>query len=75
MRIFAGKVVNGHIEVPPDEFQEGEVVAVVASDEDGPVVLTPEEDQRITEAIEAIARGDYVDGDEFIRQLKQRHAG
>jgi hypothetical protein len=36
------------------------------------VVLTPEEKAELEESFDEIARGEYVDGDEFLRELKRR---
>ena len=72
MKLITGKVVDGRIEFPPGEIEEGATVGIVAFDDDEPVVLTESEEQQITEALEAIARGEYVDGDEFLAQLKAR---
>ena len=73
MKVITGKVVNGKVELPPGAVAEGSSVAVVASDESDPVVLSPAEEQELTEAMEAIARGEFVDGDELLERLKSRH--
>jgi hypothetical protein len=40
---------------------------------DGPeIVLTPEEEAELEESFGEIDRGEYVDGDEFLRELKRR---
>ncbi len=73
MKVITGKVVNGKVELPSGAVAEGSSVAVVATDESEPVVLTPADERELTEAIEAIARGEYVDGDELLERLKTRH--
>jgi len=73
MKVITGKVVNGRVELPPGEIAEGATVAVVTSDDSEPIVLTPEQEQALTEAMEAIARGEFVDGDELLARLKARH--
>lgn len=73
MKVVTGKVVNGKVELPPGAIPEGATVAVVTSDDSDPVALTKEEEQELTEAMEAIARGEYVDGDELLARLKARH--
>lgn len=72
MKVITGKVVNGRVELPPGEVAEGATVAVVTSDDSDPVELSAEEEQELTEAIEAIARGEYIDGDELLARLKAR---
>lgn len=74
MKVITGKVVNGHVELPPGEIAEGATVAVVASDDSEPITLTPEQEQELTEAMEAIAQGEFVDGDELLARLKARHS-
>jgi hypothetical protein len=36
------------------------------------VVLTPEEKAELEESFDEIDHGEYVDGDEFLRELKRR---
>lgn len=48
-------------------------MAVVATDGSEPVVLSAAEEQELTEAMEAIARGEFVDADELLERLKTRH--
>jgi hypothetical protein len=74
MKVVTGKVVNGKVELPPGEIADGSTVAVVASDDTDPVALTKDEERELTEAMEAIARGEYVDGDELLARLKARHS-
>lgn len=74
MRVVTGKVVNGKVELPPGAIPDGSTVAVVASDDSGPLALSKQEEQELTEAMEAIARGEYVDGDELLARLKARHS-
>lgn len=74
MKVITGKVINGRVEIPPGEIPEGATVAVVTSDDSEPVELSAEEEQELTEGIEAIARGEYIDGDELVARLKARHS-
>lgn len=66
MKVITGKVVDGKVELPPGVLDEGESVAILALDDAEPVVLSPEEQRELTDRLEAIARGDYIDGDEFL---------
>ncbi|MEW6754010.1 MAG: hypothetical protein AB1505_23980 [Candidatus Latescibacterota bacterium] len=72
MKVITGKVVGGKVELPPGSLAEGESVAVVARDTSEPVVLSTAQEQELTQAFEAIARGDFVDGDELVQRLKAR---
>lgn len=75
MKVITGKVINGRVELPPGEIPDGATVAVVTSDDSEPLRLSPEEEQELTEAIQAIGRGEYIDGDELLARLKARHTG
>lgn len=75
MKLITGKVVDGRVELPPGEIADGTIVAVVTSDNDEPVVLSAEDERELADRLEAIAQGEFVDGDEFLKQLKARHRG
>lgn len=70
MKVITGKVVNGRVELPPGEVPEGESVAVLASDGDAVVKLSPDDERELLDRIGAITRGEFVDGDEFFKNLK-----
>lgn len=42
-------------------------------DDDEEVVLTPEEEAELEASFAEIDRGEWVDGDEFLRELRRRH--
>jgi predicted transcriptional regulator len=71
MTIVAGKVVNGRIEVADVELTEGADVAVYIHDADA-YELTEQEEAELEESIAQIARGEYVDGDTVIEELRRR---
>ncbi len=71
MTIMPGKVVNGRVEVEDYELPEGADVKVYLRDE-RPVELTPELESELEASIDEIERGEYVDGDEFLRNLRSR---
>jgi uncharacterized heparinase superfamily protein len=70
-----GKIVNGRVEKNEEgvEFREGATVYIEAEDDDAWVVLSPEEQAEIEEAIaEADADPEGgVDAFEFLRQLRE----
>jgi hypothetical protein len=72
VKVITGKVINGRVELPPGEIAEGATVVVVTADDSEPVTLTAEQEQELTEALEAVARGEFVDGDELLARLKAR---
>lgn len=72
MTMVTGKVVNGHIEVEDFELPDGAEVTVMYGADDRCVELTPEMEAELEESIAEIERGEYIDGDEVIRELRRR---
>ncbi|HEX5718656.1 MAG TPA: hypothetical protein VF179_21025 [Thermoanaerobaculia bacterium] len=72
MKVMTGTVVNGRIEVPPEALSEGARVMIVAAEPGGLVRLTPAEEEELLAASEEIRRGEYVDGDDLVRELRSR---
>ena len=72
MKVMTGTVVNGKIEVPPEALSEGAKVMIVAAEPGGLVRLTPVEEGELLAASEEIRRGEYVDGDDLVRDLRSR---
>ncbi|HYK02777.1 MAG TPA: hypothetical protein VE974_13545 [Thermoanaerobaculia bacterium] len=68
MKVIAGRVVGGKIEIETD-LQEGTPVAILAAGESG-FQLTPDEEEELVTALNDIRRGDFVDGRELLRELK-----
>jgi hypothetical protein len=71
MTIVTGKVVNGRIEVADVELPEGADVAIYINDDDA-YELSASEETELEESIAQIARGEYVDGDSVIDELRRR---
>lgn len=73
MRVVTGKVVNGRIEVDDCELTEGAEVSVSLYDGDPPTIeLSPELEAELEESFAQIERGEYIDGDDVIRELRRR---
>jgi hypothetical protein len=76
MKVLRAHVRQGRLVLDePTDLPEGsEVELVLVADDE----LDPEERARLVQAIEEgeedIDRGDYVDGEEFIAQLRARRA-
>ncbi len=71
MKVISGTVVRGKIEVPQDAFAEGDRVAIVAAEPAEPIQLTPEQEAELVAAVEDIRRGNYVDGQELLAELRK----
>lgn len=71
MKVVTARVVNGMIAVPA-EIADGSQVAILASDDDEPVGLSPEDEQELSEALGQIHAGRYVDGWALLDELKAK---
>ena len=72
MKIFTSRVTGGKVELPADVFPEGSEVTVFAHDSEEPFTLTPAEVADLKESMEQIRRGEYVDGDELLKELRSQ---
>ena len=70
MKVMTGKVVDGKVDIPAD-LEEGSTVAILVPDEGG-FTLSPDEEQELAEAIAEIDRGEFVDGDALLAELRDR---
>jgi hypothetical protein len=76
MTIVPGKVVNGRVEVDVEDFElpEGAEVSVYLPADDEAEALTPEQHAELDESLAQIEGGEYVDGDEFLAELRRRRS-
>ena len=72
MKLVTGRVENGRVVLPEGEFEEGAVVAVLASTPDDPIRLTSAEEEALIESLAEIRAGRYVGGEDLLRQLRSR---
>ena len=72
MKVITGTVIDGRIELPADVLAEGAHVMVLAPGPGEPVRLSPAEEMELSEAVEQIGRGEYVDGQDFLAELRSR---
>lgn len=72
MKLITGKVVDGRIDLPPNTLEEGTSVAVLAGDLGEPVALSASEELQLSQAVDAITRGEFVDSDDLLRELRSR---
>jgi len=68
MKVITARVVDGKIALDTD-LEEGTTVAILAADDTG-FCLTSEEQNELSDALDAIRRGDYVDGRQLLQELK-----
>ncbi len=72
MKLVMGKVVDGKVALPEGEFAEGSAVAVFASEVGEPVMLTKAEEDALSESLQEIRSGNFVDGEDLVRSLRSR---
>jgi hypothetical protein len=71
MRVITGTVVHGKVEVP-EGFAEGAHVMILAPETSGPIRLTPWEEEELSAALDEIRRGDFIDGQDLIAELRSQ---
>ena len=69
MRVITGRVAGGKIEVETD-LPDGTPVAILAAGDAG-FQLTAEEEEELVVALEEIRSGNYEDGHELLRELRE----
>jgi hypothetical protein len=69
MKVIAGNIGGGKIEFETD-LEEGTPVAILAAGDSG-FQLTAEEQQELVTALQDIRSGNYEDGHELLRELKE----
>jgi len=72
MRLVTGKVVEGKVVVEGDPLKEGSSVTVLAPEDDRSFELTPEQEELLLQAIREAEQGDFVDGEQFLKELDER---
>ncbi|MEA2603502.1 MAG: hypothetical protein QOF89_4494 [Acidobacteriota bacterium] len=71
MRVTTGRVVNGRIEVPGEEFAEGMVVTILAPEDRETFTLGPEAEAALLASIEEADRGELFTEEELWRELRR----
>ncbi len=69
MKVISGTVVDGKIVVEREPLEEGSTVTVLAQEGDEDFELTAEQEALLLKAIEEADQGDFIDGDELLKEL------
>ena len=69
---MSGKVVNGKVVVEGDPLEEGSMVTVLAQEDEEDIELTAEQEALLLKAIEEADQGDFIDGDQLLKELDER---
>lgn len=75
MKFLTGTVMGGKIEVPAEALDEGTRVAILSPGPEWPEQLTAAEEDELAAALEQIRRGEYLDGDDLLRELRSQRLG
>jgi hypothetical protein len=73
MRVTTGTVLGGKVVLEGEIWEEGTRVTVLASDPEETVELSPEEEADLLEAIAEADAGDFISGEQVLRELRGRH--
>ncbi len=71
MRIATGKVVKGKLELDGDALEGGATVSILVPESDETFELTPDEEAALEESLRQASRGEFVDADALLRELRQ----
>jgi hypothetical protein len=71
MRIATGEVIRGKLEVGGDCLEEGATVTVRVPERDETFTLTPDEEVALEESLRQATRGEFVDAETLLRELRQ----
>lgn len=66
---MTGTVVHGRVQVP-DSVAEGAHVMILAPEAEGTVRLTSEEEEELFAAMEEIRRGEFIDGQDLVDEIR-----
>lgn len=69
MRVSVGKVVAGKVVVEGEALREGDIVTIIAPEDDESFELSAEEESQLLAALEEAKAGRLVGGSELLREL------
>jgi hypothetical protein len=69
MKFMTGTVVQGKVQVP-DSVADGVRVMILAPESEEPLRLTPDEENDLFEAMEEIRRGEFIDGQDLVDEIR-----
>ena len=70
MKMLTAKVVDGQLDVPKGLLEEGTTVTVLVPEGDEGFDLSTEENAFIRESMAQIARGEWLDGQRLIDEIR-----
>lgn len=70
MKMLTAKVVDGQLDVPKGLLEEGTTVTVLVPENEEGFELSEEEGAFVRESLAQIARGEWVDGEQRIAEIR-----
>ena len=74
MRVITGTVVDHRVELPAEAVADGTHVMVLAPETGEAVELSAEEQRELSEAMDEIERGEFIDGQDLLAELRARRS-
>jgi len=71
MKMLTARVVGGQLDVPEGLLEEGTTVTVLVPEDEGRFELSEEESAFIRESVAQIERGEWIDGDELLAEIRR----
>jgi len=71
MKMLTAKVIDGRLDVPEGLLAEGTTVTVLVPESEEGFDLSDDDADFIRKSIAQIARGEWVDGDDLLRDLRR----
>ena len=74
MRVVTGRVVEGKVVVEGELLDEGSTVTVFLPEPDEEIVLRPEEEAKLEQALKEADEGNFIEADaeQFLDELERR---
>ena len=69
MKVLTAKVVDGQLDVPEGALHDGEIVTLLVQGDEEEFNLSDEQRDFLTESLEQIRRGEWVEGWQLLEQL------
>jgi hypothetical protein len=69
MKMLSARVVDGHLDVPEGELEEGATVTILVPEHDGDFELTAKQQEELRQAVAQADRGEGVDGWKLLEEL------
>lgn len=72
MRVTSGTIRQGKVELEENDLPDGTPVMVIVREGDETFELSPAEEEKLLAAIAELDRGEFEDGRELLRKLRQK---